>query len=84
MDTQSNVVDYFAPRHRLVKPPTPARGAFVLVVLRSTSWEYTTIGPNYKAWLDAPKLFKAATSDPNTLFAILYDHNGCADVYEVE
>jgi hypothetical protein len=32
----------------------------------------------------AREAFKTATSDPNTLFAILYDHEGCADVYEVE
>jgi hypothetical protein len=83
MNTQSNVVNYFE-RHRLIKPPTPAKGAFVVVVIRSTSWEYTTIAPTYMASSTAREAFKAATSDPNTLFAILYDHEGCADVYEVE
>lgn len=65
------------------KPETPRIGAFALVVIRSTSWEYSTIGPSSTASVAASEAFKLATLDPNTLFAILYDHNGCADVYEV-
>jgi hypothetical protein len=68
---------------RNVKPECPKPGAFAIVVIRSTSWEYWTVGPSSTATLAASEAFKLATLDPNTLFAILYDHNGCADVYEV-